>query len=64
MGHAMQAVDGLYRAGIFGSSRRAAAGVGQRELQPRVDVPQWITNTDADGDGTIDHVYGLSSATS
>ena len=23
-----------------------------------LDVPQWIKNTDADGDGTTDHVYG------
>ena len=23
-----------------------------------LDVPQWIENTDADGDGTTDHVYG------
>ena len=36
----------------------SAADVSLDELQLRQDPAQWIQNSDTDGDGVIDHVYG------
>jgi hypothetical protein len=38
-------------------SSRLQASIGAN-YNPGVDAAQWIKNTDADGDGTSDHVYG------